>query len=211
MNTRKLKFYALTLLLGGCVPTASLHPLYTDNNLILDDRLEGVWTEHPDKPGIDWKFERFVSHKDEYEKTYKLTLHEDGKIKGLFAARLLKLDDKVYLDLSPEAFPFGEKEVEQCDLPYNSPFFLRVHSFMALEIADSDLAVKMMMDKQIKELFAEKPRAVWHTEVDDRVVLTAPTNRLQQFIRENLKDERLFAGHSTLQRIDAVRDSEKEE
>lgn len=202
MNTRKFTFYALAILLGGCVPVASLHPLYTEKDLVRDDRIIGSWTEDPDKPGIDWRFEPFEDKAEQYKNAYKFTLYEKGKIRGLFAARLLKLDDNLYLDITPEAFPYGKKDVDDAELPYNSLFFVRAHTFMAVEFVESNLVVKMTINDKLKKLLVEKPRAVWHAEIDDRIILTAPTDRLQNFVRENLEDARLFGGKTTLQRIE---------
>ena len=41
MNTRKALFCILALLLGGCLPVMSLHPLYTDDDLVFEEKLLG--------------------------------------------------------------------------------------------------------------------------------------------------------------------------
>ncbi|MHC4171297.1 MAG: hypothetical protein ACYSWQ_30560 [Planctomycetota bacterium] len=50
MNTRKLLFYMLAGLLGGCVPVMSLNPLYTKDSLVYDDKLLGTWVDDPNEP-----------------------------------------------------------------------------------------------------------------------------------------------------------------
>ena len=45
MNTRKLLFYLLAVLLGSCVPVMSLHPLFTKEHLVFEEKLLGTWAD----------------------------------------------------------------------------------------------------------------------------------------------------------------------
>ena len=91
MNIRKLLFYTLPLLLGGCVPVLCLHPLYTKDNIVLEKKLLGTWVDDANSPETTWEFKRM----DEPENAYKLIFtDEDGK-KGSFIAHLLKLQNNL--------------------------------------------------------------------------------------------------------------------
>ena len=93
MNTRKLLFYMLAGLLGGCVPVMSLHPFYTKENVVFDKKLLGTWVDDPNRPETTWHFESI----DEPRNAYKLIfIGEDGQ-KGSFVAHLLKLKDRLFL------------------------------------------------------------------------------------------------------------------
>ena len=89
--TRKLLFYLLAAILGGCVP--SLHPLYTDKDLAFEEKLSGSWS---DSEQI-WKFEG-----DSEEKSYELIILDKDLKKGEFTAHLVKIDNMLFLDLFPE-------------------------------------------------------------------------------------------------------------
>jgi len=47
MKTKKLLFYSLAALLGGCVPVMSLHPLYTEKDVLFEEKLLGRWVDGP--------------------------------------------------------------------------------------------------------------------------------------------------------------------
>jgi hypothetical protein len=54
MKVKKLLFYLLAVFMGGCV--LSLHPLYTENDLIFEEKLLGTWAEEGSK--VTWQFKR---------------------------------------------------------------------------------------------------------------------------------------------------------
>lgn len=87
MNTRKLLFYMLAALLGGCVPVMSLRPLYTKENVVFDKKLLGTWVDDPNDPEITWQFESI----DERKNAYKLVFTGEDGMKGSFVAHLVKL------------------------------------------------------------------------------------------------------------------------
>ncbi len=69
MNARKLLFYVLAGLLGGCVPVMSLNPLYTKDNVVYDNRLLGTWVDDPNEPEMTWHFESVDKPKNAYRWT----------------------------------------------------------------------------------------------------------------------------------------------
>ena len=66
--TKKALFYLIAALLGGCLPVASLHPLYTDKDVIFEKELLGKWVDDPNNPEFTWQFSRI----DGVEKAYGL-------------------------------------------------------------------------------------------------------------------------------------------
>ena len=100
MKTRTILFYCLAALLGGCVPIVSLHPLFTDDTLVFDQQLIGVWA---DEPETTWEFARSTPSdanvfpdalKGEGDKVYRLDFQGEEGHKGAFLACLVKLGDK---------------------------------------------------------------------------------------------------------------------
>ncbi len=58
MRTKKLLFHLPAALLAGCVPVMSLHPLYTDKDVIFEEKLLGTWLDDPNSPDTAWQFKR---------------------------------------------------------------------------------------------------------------------------------------------------------
>src|SRR5215211_7115001 len=90
MSIRLHKIVLFTLLFGvfaGCVP--SWNPLYTQKDLVVDPQLVGTWKGDE---GETWKFEKTG------DKKYKL-VYTDAEGKATFAAHLLKINDRQFLDL----------------------------------------------------------------------------------------------------------------
>lgn len=226
MRIKKLLFYLLAAVLGGCVPVMSLHPLYDEEDLLFDDKLLGTWVDDHNDPDTIWQFSR----PDESKKEYELVFTDKEGQKGIFVARLVKLKDKLFLDARPEQFPSGKQEMEEMALPYNAFFFVPVHTFIKIDCIEAVAAVKNCLpegeevdedtleelskdydralklrltdDDEFKKLLEEDPNAVKHemVEEDGPVVLTASTKELQAFVLKYAEDERLFTEPKVLMR-----------
>ncbi|MHC4205280.1 MAG: hypothetical protein ACYSTT_11575 [Planctomycetota bacterium] len=196
MNTKKLLFYMLAVILGGCVPVLSLHPLYTDNDVVVDKKLCGTWTDDPNSPKTIWEFKII----DDPKNTYKLIFtDEDGK-KGSFVTRLVKLQDKLFMDVYPDALPSDANESSELAWPHNAFFLIPAHFFLKIDSIEPQLKLRLILESNLEELLKENPGAVEHTYVNDRLVLTETTKKLQAFIVKYADDERVFTDQLTLSR-----------
>ena len=196
MNTRKLLFYLLAALLGGCVPVMSLHPLFTKEHIVFEEKLLGTWTDDPNSPEATWEFKRI----DEPEKAYKLIFSDDKDKKGLFVAHLVKLDDRLFLDAYPAELPCEPEDSNKTDWSYNSLFLIPAHTFIKVESIEPQLKIRLTLESKMEELLKEDPDAVKHTSVGDRLVLTASTKELQGFVLKYADDDRVFTGEIVLNR-----------
>ncbi len=198
MNARKALFYALAILLGGCVPVTSIYPLYGDKDVVFDEKLLGAWTSNPDQPSEQWLFER---HSDPALKNvYKLAFADTEGNKGLYQARLVKLEGKLFLDVYPQTMPSGSDDGTNIELPLNIPFFAPVHSFTRIEIGESAVTIKMTITDEFKKLLAEHPDAIACRQDENQILITAPTKELQAFVLKYADDEHLFPGKIELTR-----------
>ncbi len=219
MKTKKILFYGLAVLLAGCGPIFSLHPLFTKENIVFDEKLLGTWVEDPNQPEKNlWEFARLEESatdslledfgpakemRDNFEKLYRLnvTTKANDKIqKGAVVACLVKLEDRLFLDVFPDKFPSGEQDVEKLPLLYNAFFFVPVHMFVKVDLAGNQLKLWMTDDEKIAKLFEAEPTAVKYETVDDRPILTSSTKELQAFVLKHADDERLFTPPLTLTR-----------
>lgn len=194
MNAKKLLFYLLAVLLGGCVPVISLHPLFTDENIVFEEKLLGTWTDDPNSPEAAWEFKRIA----EPEKAYKLIFSDDKSKKGSFVARLVKLENRLFLDAYPAPLPWEPEEPNDVKWPYNSFFLIPAHTFMRIDSIEPRLKMRLTDDDKMEKLLKENPDAVKHTSVEDRLILTASTKELQTFVLKYADDDRVFTGEIVL-------------
>lgn len=196
MNAKKLLFYLLAILLGGCVPVISLHPLFTDENLVFEEKLLGTWTDDPNSPEAAWEFKRIA----EPEKAYKLIFSDDKGKKGSFVARLVKLENRLFLDVYPAQLPCEPEDPNNVKWPHNFFFIIPTHTFMKIDSIEPQLKMQLTYDDSMEELLKENPNAVKHTSVEDRLILTASTKELQGFVLKYADDDRVFIGEIVLNR-----------
>ena len=171
MKTKKSIFYCAALLLAGCLP--SLHPLYNDKTLIFKEELIGKWIGDDD---VLWQFTRSG------DKEYELKICEDEKEIGRFSAHLTQIEGLMFLDLYPD-----EEQLKDLSDFYKM-HILPVHTFMKVDQINPNLQLRMIdYDKAVK-MIENDPNVIKHEVVDDdRIVLTASTEELQDFVVEHVK------------------------
>ena len=196
MKTKKLLFYMLAVIIGGCVPVLSLHPLYTEKDVVVDKKLCGTWTNDPNSPKTTWEFKIIDDPKNAYNLIFT---DEDGK-KGSFVAHLVKLQDKLFLDIFPSELPWDPEDPNKMDWPYNSLFLIPAHTFVKVDSIEPQLKLRLTLESKMEELLKENPSVVEHTSVGDRIVLTGSTKKLQAFVLKYADDERIFTDQVTLSR-----------
>jgi len=196
MKVKKVLFYMLAVILGGCVPVISLHPLYTEKDVVVDKKLYGTWVDDSNDSKTTWEFKSI----DEPKNAYKLIFTDDEGMKGSFVAHLVKLQNRLFLDIFPSELPWEPEDPNKMDWPYNSLFLIPAHTFVKIDSIDPQLKLSLTLESKMEELLKEKPDAVEHTYIGDRVVLTGSTKELQAFVLKYADDERVFADQVILSR-----------
>src|SRR4030042_7013301 len=177
MKTKKSIFYYAVLLLAGCLP--SLHPLYNDETLIFKEELVGKWMG--DDGGF-WQFRRAG------EKQYELRICDDEKELGRFSAHLIEIKGLMFLDILPDS-----DALENMDDFYQM-HFLPVHTFMKVDRISQNLQLRMVDYEKIENMLENDPNLIKHEIVEDRIVLPASTEELQDFVIKHV--ETIFADES---------------
>jgi hypothetical protein len=198
MNTRKLLFYMLAALLGGCVPVMSLRPLYTKENVVFDKKLLGTWVDEPNEAEITWQFKSI----DEPKNAYKLIFTGEDGMKGSFVAHLVKLQDRLFLDVYPSELPWEPQDPNKMEWPYNTLFLIPAHTFVKIDSVGPKLKMRLMLETQLKKLLDENPDAIAHVVIEDRPVLTASTKELQAFVLKYADSDKVFTDEIVLERKD---------
>ena len=175
----------LSTLFWGCL-VPSLHPIYTEKDLVFDPKLVGVWGEGDDV----WRFSK------EGEKAYRLNVTVDGK-PGAFKAHLVELEGHRFLDIQPKALDLDEE-----DAPLHWALCLPTHVFMRINVAGDTLKMASPDADDWTAYLKEHPDALKHEIVDGDVVLTADTSALQKFLVKMLEEKDAWNGLETLTRVE---------
>ena len=193
MKTKKFLFYLLAALLGGCIPVMSLHPLFNEKDVVFDEKLLGGWVD--DSNSI-WEFKRV----GESENAYNLIFTDKEGKKGSFVAHLVKLENRLFLDVYPSEPPWDEKDPNKIEWLYNTLFYIPAHTFIKINGIEPELKLQLTDDDELKKLLKEDPNAAEHTSIEDKLVLTASTKELQAFVLKYADDSRLFTKEIVLNR-----------
>lgn len=203
MKTKTFLFYLLAILLGGCLPVMSLHPLYSEKDVVFNEKLLGTWvqeeqTETKEEPsGTIWEFKRA----DANENAYRLIFSDEEGKKGLFVAHLVKLKDKLFLDACPA--PWEQQDPNKIEWAYNTLFLIPAHTFIKINSIEPQLKMLRTDDEKMAEFLKADPNAVKHDFLEDgpaKYLLTASTKELQAFVLKYADDKRVFGDAITLSR-----------
>ena len=170
---------AVAILLAACIPSVS--PFYTDKDVVFDQRLLGEWQEagNTNNPEI-WKFAQSTNN------AFSLTVTESGKT-GEFNAHLFKLKQEEFLDLIPSDCNYASN---QADLVSFAMF--PGHLLMHVTAIEPSLKIATFDYDWLEKFLSENPQALAHHKEYDRIVLTADTKALQNFVLSHLGTNELF-------------------
>lgn len=167
------------LLLTACVP--SVHPLYTERDLVQDPALVGSWTNISSSD--HWAFEVAKG------KSYQLVQTDGNGQVAVFNAHLLKLDGVLFLDVQVTDLKGGEdklNEIAQLTL-------IPGHLFFKVSELGQNLKLTVINPDWLGKLLEKSPKALAHVKTDDMFALTASTKELQRFFRKHLKNPEMFS------------------
>lgn len=189
MKTKKVLFYLLAGILAGCVP--SLHPLYTNKDLVFEEKLLGTWSKDSnDKETFEFMRANNEPNNKEYKAVYT---DKDGK-KGEFMAKLGKLNGTMFLDIFP-----GEPKCEQN--VFYMTHLLPAHTFIKIEQIEPVLKMATMKPDKMEKMLKADPNLIKYESIEDRLVLTASMEELQEFMKKHGNDEALFDSIGDLKRL----------
>ena len=145
----------------ACIP--SVNPFYKESDVVADSRLQGLWLADTNSSAQEtWKFE---TNSDHY---YSLHVTEKGDKKGEFDARLFKIKQEYFLDLTPSSIELKDSQaglVEASVIPGHLVF--HVSQFEpTLKMASFDF-------DWLKKYIEKNPKALAHRTEKELPILTA--------------------------------------
>ena len=175
-NALKFAVVSLMLILTSCVP--SLNPLYTDADKIFDEALLGVWTD--EDATESWEFTT------SNDKDYRLVYTDENKKKGEFKACLLKIEGKLFLDLTPIKPSNPQNNFYKAN-------FLATHTFVHISQLPPNPQITYLEPEWLKSHLDKNPSALRHERLSGEILITASTKDLQKFLLTNLQTPGAFA------------------
>jgi len=169
------------VMLAGCVP--SLHPLYTDDVIVLDSLLAGSWVNEGGNE--TWEFY------DTMNRSYELFYTED-EVPAHFETHLVRLGDYLFLDTYPD-----DDEIEN---DFYKLHLVPAHIFGRVWISLDTLRLSLLDADWLKKNLEKGSVKLAHEIVDGSLVLTAEPEKLQAFAKKYADDPDAFAEPTVLTR-----------
>jgi len=164
------------LFLIGC-PSYSHHPLYTDQDAVVEPALEGTWV-FPD-PGDKEE----ITFKKASDHEYSMAIfHPDTKVSETYKVHLLRLGGQLFMD-----FIADEQTIPGVKL--EGPLgVIATHMIAKVKVTGDDLAYTTLEEDKIRE---QNPTggALLDYQITDRdVLVTAQTDALRRYISAHAED-----------------------
>lgn len=178
--------------LSGCWPPTSLHPFYLDEQVIFEPALLGRWVDN-DTTSAEWLFER--KGETAYTMTVPSSDDPDGDVYRS-EGHLFRLGDVTLLDIEADEPPDSEAS-------RFSPYpVIAAHTLLLVELRADTLRISMLHPDWWESRLEREPKSLRHEVVthtgpgqEDDLVLTAGTEEIQAFLREELRRGPAGLGH----------------
>jgi len=169
--------------LSGCYPVKSLHPLYTEKELIFETKLLGTWMGsmggEKDKTVI-------LNFAEGQNKSYNLLYISEGNTCGL-TANLVQLGKYRFLDIALNAeSTSADKDKFRS---FNQGYFAHIiymHSFSKFIMEGESLSLEMLSHDFVKEKIEKNliklKNEVYKEAGEKEYIITANTAELQEFL-----------------------------
>ncbi len=177
-----MKKYMILLALGavfmltGCIP-CSINQFYSEDNLTFDPNIIGSWGENDTET-------TFIEQVDSF--TYRISL-EDETGRAAFEGHLFKINGVLFLDLFPDADELQMNETYKEHL-------IPVHSVYRVIKTEPDLVIDTYDYGWLVDTMEKQPPPLDFIETNGRMFFTSPTEKLQEFIANNLDTQGAFLG-----------------
>jgi hypothetical protein len=183
-------FIVLCIPLCAC-PSYSVHPLYTDEDAVVEPALEGTWT-----PGPNDKEE--LSFQKSGDNEYSLGIcNPDTQVRQNYEVHLVRLGGQLFMDLT-----FKDQTVNCADVEV--PFgIVPAHVIVKANISGDDLAYAALEDDAIRKPIIPGSTPLHYAQMPDGPLLvTAQTGALRDYISAHPEDG--FSDFEHLKRKDAT-------
>jgi hypothetical protein len=179
----------LALPFAGCVVT-SVSPFYTAADLVVEPALPGRWWPADEQAAGT----SFIEFRPCGDKAYWLAVEENQVVTNKCVVHLFKLKGQLFMDLLPTGCHDD---------------FIPTHQVLKATISGASLKLAGLKYKWLEETLARNPGAIRHEKIKEqcesnrdteRIVLTAATKELQEFVLKNLENKEAWDEPGELKR-----------
>lgn len=190
MKIKKLLPFTLAFVIAGCVP--SLHSLFTEKEIFFEPELVGCWSSSQNSKEI-WQFTKKGD-----SNTYEVNYTDSDGDKGSFTGTLGKINETIFLDLFPNN---SEMEIRSND--FYKAHLIPAHTFLKIEQITPTLKMRAMNPDKFDKMIKGDPNIIKHEVIanDDRAVITASTQEIQQFMKKYANEKEFFGEPAELKRL----------
>ena len=176
MKLLLLSLVCACLLLIGC-PSYSVHPLYTDQDAVVEPALEGTWSDAKSDEKGGFTFRKFGDHE------YYMVGTDGMRVNQTYKVHLLRLGNQLFMDLI-----FNDQTVDGANL--DSPFgTFPAHVIVKVKISGDDLAFATLEDDAIKKQSTLGGAPLDYQIADDGTLLvTSQTEVLRRYVSAHTED-----------------------
>jgi hypothetical protein len=206
MNQMKVKtgflMVMLAMLAGSCIP--SLFPLYTQEDLVTDDRIVGTWNAGGNNiwvidrldynPKSDFMNPDWTDPKD--KKTYRLKVTEVSEgdtLEAEFVVHMLVLDGQHYLNFFPTDYELAHG--------FLSWHMIEANNFSKVRITEDSLSLNFFDPSYMEKLIDTNRIKISHIRLDSGILLTARARELQKFVIKYGNEDEAILEPDVLKRI----------
>jgi hypothetical protein len=162
-----------SLALSGCHVAYSVHPLANNEDAVDEPALVGQWA------GTDGSNARLCIQKADAS-TYTMVVSEsdpksdkDPKLVEAYQVTLVRLDDQLFADIVAKGQAVNGTDI---DPPAGALYH---HVIVKLDLTDSDVRYTVLDPAAIREANQQGYAPLGFIEIDDGILLTAPTEELR--------------------------------
>lgn len=190
--------FLLSLLFTQCVP--SIHPYYTDKEVVEDDRILGKYFVDSDREDKYWQFSKPKGQNK--SKAYMLEMVQSDGRKFQFTTQLFKLNGHYYLDFLAEPPADIDIKSNENEFPENfySMHWWPVHTLARVKIQEDNLSINFFDLEWMEKLIKESKIRIKHEKVSNIFLLTASTANLQKFIIKYGQEKEAFPEETILKK-----------
>jgi len=178
--------FALAFFTASCFVT-SIHPLYTEKDLTFAPELLGTWKTEDEEDIYTFKqsgkdaYELIITGQESSKKPIDSLGYDEA---GRYEAHLVKLGKFLFLDIYPQVPEMEEYGVDIHLIP--------VHSFYKIWIEKDVIRLVSLDYDWLEEMVDKKKVNIAHIRLEDRIILSAPTDELQKFVLRYAEDKEAF-------------------
>jgi hypothetical protein len=180
-------FVGILLTMNSCL-IKSLHPFYTKDDIIVDDRIIGNW--ETDNGKTHWEIfktdsiedlsQGFMPTKKIYQPYYQITIIEEKKDTSLYRATIFSLNEKTYIDFFLYT-DYGD---------FANWHTVRSHSVAKINISEENkITLSWFSEEWLATVFKEGRIRIPHEKIYsenpdmlETIIITASTSQLQKFL-----------------------------